>query len=231
MEKSKLVEWFGEEWFMVLEDYLLGDEFNKLGLTIAAARQSFSVLPPKEENHLIFKAFKELQPSDIKAVLLGYEPSIKKGVYDGYSFSESRILYPTEQLATILTSIQKQFPENVGRLDYGKIDELDLERWVKQGVFLPNSALTSLEGVTGQHINLWDSFTRTWMTKLSMYRKDIAWMLFKMQYLKYHENISNSFIVNSDHPLYVSKHKSFDGKIFKDTNEYLLTINKSKIIW
>lgn len=234
MEISKLNNLFGEEWVSLLSEYLTGPDFDKLGSDIARARYSYPILPSTSNRDLIFKAFKSIQPSQIKVVILGEDPNLKEGVYDGYPYSDNNVLNMKKinpVTANILRCVDNRFPEYKESLEGGRIDVLDLERWVKQGVFLVNTALTLIENKPGSHVALWRRFTIKWIEALSEYNRDIVWLLWTDQTLKFLPYIKYGKIITEGDPRPSNTKNPFGAYSLVSTNDYLKDINKKEIIW
>ena len=54
--------------------------------------------------------------------------------YDGYAFSNSKSINASPSLRNIIKEVRRTYPDNL------VLDEMDLSRWVKQGVLLVNTA-------------------------------------------------------------------------------------------
>jgi uracil-DNA glycosylase len=62
--------------------------------------------------------------------------------------------------------------------DFGDVDvNPNLESWAKQGVLLLNTALTVQKGMPASHIDMWMPFTRDVITKLSLEKPHLVWVL------------------------------------------------------
>jgi uracil-DNA glycosylase len=104
----------------------------------------------------IFNAF-SLKPEEIKVVILGQDPYPAKGVAHGYSFSTLR---------PIPASLKKVFEELAHEYEIHPT-KADLTPWVKEGVFLLNSNLTTEIGKSNAH-PCWDIFTSSVLRQLSL---------------------------------------------------------------
>lgn len=107
-----------------------------------------NVLYPSRDN--VFKAFKLCSPWDLKAVIVGDEPSCIKGESTGIAFGVRAGESPGPLLKIFKNSIVNA--EN-NYIPY--VDET-LESWAKQGVLLINSSLTVEENNPKCHIDLWE---------------------------------------------------------------------------
>jgi uracil-DNA glycosylase len=108
----------------------------------------------------------------------------------------------------------------------------DLSGWVKQGVFLINSALTVEKGSAGGHIAMWSKFTSALLKYITRNQIIVFLMLGKkaQAYQKYLP--SSQVIVATSHPSPLSANDGFLGsKCFKQVNTALLKLGKEEIDW
>jgi len=154
---------FGEEWYKLLKNCLESDEFTDIGISLNYQYAIEDIIPPIK-SPLFFKAFKDLQPSKIKICILGQDPYpdiTQYGMtYTGYAFDNANSMKLSPSLRNIFKEIDRTYPENQYSLEYGNLDRWDLSRWVRQGVFLVNTALSVIKDTPGSHIELWRPFTQ-----------------------------------------------------------------------
>jgi uracil-DNA glycosylase len=225
---------FGSEWYDLLRNYLSSKEFSKISDTLLAEYKKKTKIIPEYKSPLFFKIFKDLQPSKIKVVILGQDPYHDKGTYTGYAFDNANSSKLSASLRNILKEVERCYPENHNKIDYGYLDPWDLSRWVEQGVFLVNTALSVVEKTPGVHMGLWRPFTINWIKELSNNRDDIIWLLWGKQAQGYEKYISNSThrVIKSGHPSPLNRNNPFIGSnCFVECNEDLVARNKKEIIW
>lgn len=213
---------FGNEWYSILKDYLESEEFNNIGVELN--REIRYVIPP-HGSPLFFKIFKDLQPSDIKLVVLGQDPYPQRGIYTGYAFDNAN----SSKLSPSLRNIFKEINRT-----YQGLDDWDLSRWVKQGVFLVNTALSVVENSPDSHTALWKDFTIKWIQLLSEHRNDLIWLLMgsKAQNFAQYINNPSHYIIRTGHPSPLNTVNPFVGcNCFVEINEQLKGLNKTEIIW
>src|SRR5439155_19285683 len=96
----------------------------------------------KQKN--IFRLFREIPLNEIKVIILGQDPYHQAGVADGIAFSTQKNNYIPASLKNIFGEFSREFnclPPTQG----------NLLPWVKEGIFLLNTALTVREGVALSH--------------------------------------------------------------------------------
>lgn len=223
-------ETFGEEWNELLKDYLEDEEFIDIGINLMNQYAIEDIIPTIGSD-LYFKVFKDLQPSKIKVIILGQDPYPQRGVYTGYAFDNANSEKLSPSLRNIFKEIDRTYPENEHELI---LDRWDLSRWVKQGVFLVNTALSVIEGSPGSHIELWRPFTIEWIKRLSSYRNDLIWLLWGAQAQEFTKYINNPshYIINTGHPSPLNTTNPFVGSgCFIECNQELVARNKKEILW
>jgi len=227
---------FGGEWGELLKDYLTSQRFINIGLELNSQYKAHSIIPPKG-SPLYFKAFRDVQPSDIKVVILGQDPYpqiTQYGlIYTGYAFDNGNSIKLSPSLRNIFKEIDRTYPENELSLDFGNLDRWDLNRWVKQGVLLVNTALSVIEDSPDSHTALWRDFTIEWIKRLSNERNDLIWLLWGSKAQDFGEYINPlNYIIKSGHPSPLNRSNPFIGSgCFVECNEQLKGLGKSEIIW
>ena len=93
--------------------------------------------------------------------------------------------------------------------------------WVKEGVFLLNTALTVREGQALSHVNLWKEFIYSLINYLKNYNKNLVWVFWGQKAKKIQEecqiNINYSLI--SPHPSpFSAEHGFFGSRPFSKIN-------------
>ena len=228
--KEQLIELFGIEWFEVLGEYLNSPNFTTIAIKLAELRRTKEIYPKKG----VFKCFKETPYSKIKCVIVGQEPFIKEEYNDGLAFSNSLSKDISPTLKIILKEVDNCYPENVDRIDYGKLDLQNLIRWTKQGVMLYNTSLTVEKGKVASHLELWKPFTIKIIQTLNT-KNDIIWL-----FLGKESQFFTKFVTNSSHTVILAAHPAvscyggtgfFGSDCFKKINFELLARNRKEIIW
>ena len=175
--------------------------------------KEFSILPQRSD---WFNAF-EVDPEQIRVVLLAQDPYYTKGTAHGYSFS-------TQPHCRIPPSLQTIFSEYQNDLGYSKPSSGDLRRWAERGVLLLNTALTVREGQAGSHLEIWERFTYALLSELSRRREGIVWVLLGAKAQQYKALIDEDrhHIITAGHPSPRNCSRPFLGcKMFSRTCKYL----------
>lgn len=125
--------------------------FNKYDFDLDEIYEAGEVYPPK---HLVFRVF-EMDVKEIRIVLLGQDCYHGPKQAHGLSFSvpDSEKIPPS--LKNIFKELNLEFPERNYHFISG-----NLEQWfLRERIFLLNSALTVEKGKAGSHMNIWKEFT------------------------------------------------------------------------
>lgn len=130
------------------------DEIKDIAKTIEGEK----ITPPA---HLVFE-FARLTPlSNIKIVILGQDPYPTPGDAHGLAFSTLATKTPGS-LKNIFAALKNS------KLIQNPPLNNDLSYLAVQGVLFLNTALTTVEGKIGSHINIWTEFTANLIYKLSL---------------------------------------------------------------
>jgi uracil-DNA glycosylase len=215
-------EWFD---FFKSQEKELNEINNYLKNEFNDEKQIF----PMIEN--VFRIFYMLPPSKIKCVILGLSPydsidkktNLNNATGIAFSIPKKRKLNPS------VRNILKEINECKFKVD---MKDGNLEKLVKQGVFLYNVSLTVLKGKPSSHIKLYDRFTRNVMEYLD--KLDIPFLLWGNIAQVYKKNITSS-IIECSHPSPFSNTKTsspFTGsKCFSKANKILKKKGKEEINW
>ena len=211
--KEQLVSEFDKPYFTTLTDFVRKEY---------AERQIF---PPAK---LIFNAFDSCPFGDVKVVILGQDPYHGIGQAHGLCFSVNDGV----QNPPSLQNIYKEISSDLG------IETLatgNLERWVKQGVFLLNATLTVRANMAGSHQGKgWERFTDAVIQILSEKRENLVFLLWGSYAQQKATLIDSSkhLILKAVHPSPLSAYRGFFGcKHFSKTNEYLRQNGLKEINW
>lgn len=229
--EEKLRNYFGNEWYEALGDYLKSPEFLNIGRQVTKARETNIVYPEKE---LTFRAFKETPYNEVNVVILALDP-YSHNVADGLAFSCSRSLHPQPSLKNILIEINNEYPENYFDISNWRLDAIDLQRWAKAGVLLLNAYLTVEDKKPTSHAAIWTPFTIKVIEALNK-KDDVVYLLMGKSAQSFEKYISTRHrIVSCPHPaaeVYSGGKAGFFGSnCFKQVNECLESVNLQKINW
>lgn len=182
------------------------------------------------DDNSIFRCFYMTPFDNINVVILGQDP-YHNGSATGLCF-DVKLGNP---LNPSLQNIYKEL-ESEG---FYPVKDGNLESWSKQGVLLLNTALTVRPSEPESHIELWSSFSKKIIEKIS--EKDfVIWVILGKKAADWKDYITNKnhIILEATHPSPFSALKSsgtqkaFIGSgIFKSVNAELLKKGFEKISW
>jgi uracil-DNA glycosylase len=167
---------------------------------------------------MIFKVF-EQNINNIKIILLGQDPYIKKDQAMGLSFSVPKNVKIPPSLYNIFKEIKQQFPERNYNFTHG-----DLTEWQSKGIFLLNSSLTVELGKSNSHQSKWTWFSDAVIKYIDNKRDDVVFLLLgrnaidKQIFIKNNKN----HIITGVHPSPLSAYNGFfESKVFKKVENKL----------
>jgi uracil-DNA glycosylase len=208
MDLNKLIKNLETDW----KNILLNKQFDLQIL-------NFKLSEFYPEENQIFKCFNYFNIKQTKVVILGQDP-YHNGQAIGLSFACKNRISPS--LRNILKEV--------------KCDSLDinLNKWVKQGVLLLNSSLTVIPNKPGSHIKYWQKITDYIIKFISENCNNIVFMLWgnfarsKKRFI----NQSKHLILESGHPSPLNTLNTFRFcNHFEKCNKYLEGVGYSKIEW
>lgn len=180
-------------------------------------------LAPHKDN--VFRVFKDQNFNNVKVVILGQDPYPTPGHANGLAFATNASQTPK--------SLQNIFKEI--EMEYGsKPKNNDLLNWQKQGVFLLNTSLSTLEGETFAHKKIWQSFTDAVIRSINDRKDPVVFMLWGKPAQDKAKLITNPkhLILMTSHPSPLSAHRGFLGSnIFKQCNDFLEKHRINSIDW
>jgi len=221
---------FGVDWFNAMRTYLMSQDFANLGQWLIEERKHKNVYPVQQN---VFKAFKLTPCDDVKVVLLGLDPYIRKNQATGLSFGvniEMGVKIPPS-LKTIIRELESDLQVLCLDFDYS------LEGWAKQGVLMLNTALTVEEGQTNSHLKSWNPFTMEVINAINRKNDNVVYILLgktAQTYEKYLDEYATR-VIKAPHPAaeaYAGGKAGFYGsKIFSKCNSILYMLEKEEINW
>ena len=214
------------KWRIALKDELEQKYFKNIKKTLQQYHNKSNIFfPPLEKT---FNAFK-IEPLKINVVILGQDPYHGTGQAEGLSFSVPENM----EIPSSLKNIFKELKSDLN--DFEIPDNGNLQKWVKQGVFLLNTTLTVFKSNAGSHSKLgWSHFTDSVINYINLRCENVVFMLWGSHAKKKAEMINprKHLILESAHPSGLSAHRGFFGcKHFSKCNNYLVENGKTPIKW
>ena len=215
-----------QDWEKVLSNQFKLDYYKKLEKKVLDDYNSLKCYPDLNN---IFKAFNLCKFNDLKVVIIGQDPYHGYNEANGLAFSVNEGINIPPSLKNILKEVKS---------DTGKtsINNGDLSIWATQGVFLLNSILTVVENKPLSHKGIgWEDFTNEVIKIISKNASNIVFLLWgnnaknKIKFIDEQKNC----VLMSGHPSPLSANRGywFNNKHFSQTNNYLISKNKTPIIW
>ena len=204
---------FEKEYFQNIVSFLKTEKSNNK-----------TIYPPGSK---IFEAFNVTPWNDVKVVILGQDPYHNPGQAMGLSFS-------VPEGITLPPSLKNIFRELKTDIGIELPNHGDLSSWAQQGVFLLNAMLTVEHKSPGSHKKVgWQEFTNAVIQLLSEKREDLVFLLWGNFAKSKKELIDGSkhLILEAAHPSPLARGAYFGSKHFSQTNDYLISKNKTPINW
>jgi len=180
------------------------------------------IYPPIDK---VFNAF-TLSPTLPKVIIIGQDPYHNEGAAMGLAFGHDPSYH---KIQPSLKNIFKEM-ETCG---YTTNDNGDLSKWVEQGVFLINTALTVEESKPDSHTKEWEMFTRHLFMYLSQKCEHLVVVMWgrKAQNFSTLFNTHKHHLIKSSHPSPFSVANFFGTKPFDKVNQQLRLWKLEEIDW
>jgi uracil-DNA glycosylase len=202
-------------WKALLAEELRNDYFQELRAYVRQRYREATVYPPPG---LIFNAFDQTPPGEVKAVILGQDPYHQPGQAHGLCFSVQPGVAPPPSVRNIFKELQDDLGCEIP--EHGH-----LMHWAREGVLLLNTHLTVERGQPGAHAKIgWSRFTAAALARLAESRQHIAFLLWGRHAQERRELIpaGDHLILTAAHPSPFAAHKGFFGcRHFSRANAYL----------
>lgn len=180
------------------------------------------ITPPLNQ---IFRVFNEIDFKDVKVVILGQDPYPTPGDANGLAFATNAKKTP-KSLVNIFKEIE---------IEYGVLPKNNnLLNWLKQGVLLLNTSLSTIEGETFAHKEIWQPFTDSVIRSLNDHPNRLVFILWGKyaQEKKKFIDQNKHLILETVHPSPLSAYRGFfNSNIFKKSNTFLKENNIKEIDW
>ena len=215
-KNSRLEQWVINNYPQGWEDFFDKAKDILIEISDVLAQENRHVWPLMSD---VFNIFYMCRPDQIKCIIVGQDPYPNKSAC-GLAFSTkgtkgTKEIQSTPSMKNILKKLQQE--------GYTATTS-NLEKWVKNGVFLINTALTVPEG--GNHLKLWKPFTDLLFEYLKYLKNQHVWILWGVKaqaYQKYGHKV-----ITGGHPSPANGLGNFlSSDYFNKCNEYLT----EKIDW
>jgi len=187
-------------------------------------RSATDTIVPSPEN--VLRAL-EVDPSDVRVLIVGQDPYPTPGHAMGLSFSLPR---GTSPLPPSAKNILAELHSDIG-LTSG--NDFDLTPWAKQGVLLLNRHLTTSAHVPGAHASLgWEEISDSLVRGLVSINSNFVAILWGRHAQKLSPMLSDVPVIESAHPSPLSARRGFFGsRPFSRANNELVQMGMAPIDW
>lgn len=212
-------------WKNYLHEEVKKDYYKNILSNLNEKLNEGKIIYPSKENW--FNVL-NMNPDDIKVVIIGQDPYHGENQAQGYSFSVPDGVKVPPSLKNIYLEIEKEFNIKMSSTNGNLIS------WVNQGVFLLNAVLTVEKGSPASHKMLgWEIFTDNLIKVISENYNNIVFLLWGKfaESKKSLIDTSKHLVLTSAHPSPYSAHNFFGNNHFIQTNNYLIKHNKEIIDW
>jgi len=211
-----------ETWLDFLEVEKEKTYFKELTEKVKNAYSEKIVYPPYKD---IFRCFDLCELKNLKVVILGQDPYIKKEQANGLCFSVAQHVKHPPSLVNILKEMNADL--NINR------QSGDFSLLAIQGILFLNCLMTVEENQVLSHKGFnWEEFTDNVIKYINTIDRPIVFILWgnyaiaKKQFL----NNSKHLVLTASHPSPLGAHVSFFGsRCFSRTNEFLRKNNLTEI--
>jgi len=210
-------------WTKYLEEEIKKDYFKNILNKLDIEEKKGKIIYPEKKKW--FNVL-NMNPDDIKVVIIGQDPYHGENQAHGYSFSVQKGIKIPPSLKNIYKEIEREFNIEMSQTNG------DLTSWIEQGVFLLNTILTVEKSNPSSHKNIgWDKFTDKLIEIISENYENVVFLLWgKFAESKKHLIKSEKhLILISAHPSPYSAHNFFGNNHFLLTNNYLKSKNIKEI--
>ena len=211
---QKVQPYFNQDWWNLVSP-LLSEKFLK---EVASLYQKRTV--PKASD--LWRVFKVTNYNNLKVVIIGQDPYPGAGDADSLAFSSQALTRP-KSLANIFWEVRTDYFKNslvpMQKTFFGN----DLTQWAEQGVLLLNRSLTTIQGKSNQHHEVWNGFTTKVVMSLNNYPKPLIYLLWgtKAKEMKKVIDTNKHVILTASHPS-PKNVKGFEGcRHFTKANKLL----------
>lgn len=220
------------QWQNILDNEQNKPYYADLINTIDNQRKSGEVIYPNEND--VFNAFKYVDLSNVKVVILGQDPYHGTGKNNqpqahGLAFSVQHGIKVPPSLVNIYKELEQDI-EGFTIPNHG-----NLLSWAEQGVLLLNTVLTVKQANAHSHAKLgWETFTDAIIEALNTNNNGCVFILWGSHAQKKGKNINTQkhLVLSGPHPSPLSAYRGFFGcKHFSKANQWLESRNQRPINW
>ncbi len=241
---KKHEKFFGKEWAQMLQPFLSSKDYERIGRCLLEDQKQGLIITPDLKH--VFRAFSECPYHRLHSVIVGMDPYSNRDkdddlVADGLAFSARNSEAVPKSLNNIYEALDVDvfnggyLPRGTWNQHKGSICH-SLEHWAKDGILLLNCGLTTTEGRSNAHINLWRPFIEYVMRVISMRKDGIGFILMGTHARSLRPLLDKNFtnaIFECEHPVAgeYTKRSWIHNNVFSDLTNFHHNMNNIKIDW
>jgi uracil-DNA glycosylase len=214
----------GNDWEDFIKRETAKDYYQELRKFLVHEYRTKAVYPPMND---IFNAFHYTPYSELKVVILGQDPYIKRGEAHGLAFSVNDGV----RIPPSLLNIFKEMSDDLG-IEMPKSG--CLKKWAANGVMLLNAALTVRAGASRSHAGKgWETFTNAAIGEINEKTEPVVFMLWGNDARKKAELITSGrhLILTAAHPSPLAGGRFSGCKHFSKANNFLTANGRDPVDW
>lgn len=220
------------QWQQIIHHEKQQPYFKQLQQNIALQRENGETIFPDEAD--TFNAFKYVDLSNIKVVILGQDPY--HGTGNNNQPQAHGLAFSVQHGIKVPPSLVNMYKELVTDIDgFVKPEHGNLVSWAQQGVLLLNTVLTVKQANAHSHAKLgWETFTDNIIAQLNERNNGCVFILWGSHAQKKGKNINGNkhLVLAGPHPSPLSAYRGFFGcKHFSSANTWLKNHNHTPINW
>ena len=208
------------DWFQAFADEFRSLDMRKIsgGIDAAIEKHGIDAVYPRKE--LTFKAFELTPLTTVKAVMIGFEPTVDTASGLFLESTNAPIDGMSPQLQKVANVLDTDYPQGFPAATYSGLTS----HWAKQGVLMLNLSLTSRAGQLGRHMAHWTFFTDRILQVLLESENNIAFIPFG--------KTPTEKLYSTNIP-FAKNHKIFEFKVgmFLEVNKWLESVGSRPIEW
>ena len=218
------VDTFGEGWAEKLKPLLKSPYMDKVMTKIAMDYSILKVYPRVQAD--VFKAFKLCPYEKLRVVIINTEPNVFSGL-GPLAFSDTSVIHRNLAAEEIVRCLSREYDE----LKIGF--NCSFEQWAQQGVLMLNRSLTSIEGQTMAHKDMWKKFFGSILYIIEKYNHGTIFLLWGKEAQKYKELLSlHHHVFIYEHPVKAAlEYRHWNCPNFKQVDLLIESLNGERIEW
>ena len=214
------------DWAELFNQIKTKEYASKLHAFLDSEYSKYTIYPPR---NLIYNAFEQTKPDEIKVVIIGQDPYHEVNQAMGLCFSVPNGVELPPSLVNIYKEIENEY-------NFKMKNNGDLTYLTKQGCLLLNTILTvRAHQALSHNINEYKLFIADVLNYIDTLNQPIVFMLWGNNAKVYEQYIHNPnrLVLKSVHPSPLSANRGgwFNNNHFKKCNDYLLSKGVKEINW